>query len=119
MAAAALQFTVRATFRAEQRRYIQNVTDLEFIVVKIEHPVKALIATIYRPPSYRLDKFLPQMNHLLDSLEMMQAYWCNVSLMVRLECLVSLAATYTHTYTPTHTHTHKGCVTNEQDHRWV
>ena len=33
--------------------------------------MRALIATIYRPPNYRLDKFLPQMEHLLDSLDMM------------------------------------------------
>ncbi|XP_005755922.1 ATP-dependent DNA helicase PIF1 [Pundamilia nyererei] len=56
---------------AESRKYLQNVTDLEFVVVKVESPVTALIATVYRPPNYSHVRFLPQMLCLLDSLEMM------------------------------------------------
>ncbi|XP_039896714.1 uncharacterized protein LOC120739111 isoform X6 [Simochromis diagramma] len=56
---------------AESRKYLQNVTDLEFVVVKVESPVTALIATVYRPPNYSHVRFLPQMQCLLDSLEMM------------------------------------------------
>ncbi|KAG7458331.1 hypothetical protein JOB18_029402, partial [Solea senegalensis] len=61
----------RNNLRAEARRYIQNVTDLEFVVVKVEGPVKALIATVYKPPNYSLAKFLPNLQSLLDSLDMM------------------------------------------------
>ncbi|KAL3967234.1 protocadherin Fat 1/2/3 [Sarotherodon galilaeus] len=56
---------------AASRKYLQNVTDLEFVVVKVESPVTALIATVYRPPNYSHVRFLPQMQSLLDSLEMM------------------------------------------------
>ncbi|KAL4007992.1 hypothetical protein ACER0C_001844 [Sarotherodon galilaeus] len=56
---------------AESRKYLQNVTDLEFVVIKVESPVTALIATVYRPPNYSHVRFLPQMQCLLDSLEMM------------------------------------------------
>ena len=52
-------------------QYIQNVTDLEFYVVKVEAPVNALIAAIYRPPLYSLKQFLPNLCNLLDSLEIL------------------------------------------------
>lgn len=61
----------RPYLQAEPRRFLQSVTDLEVVVVKIQDPVTALIATVYRPPNYRLDKFLPQLRHLLDSLDYM------------------------------------------------
>ena len=61
----------RSSLQAEARRYIQNVHDLEFAVVRVEAPVRALIATVYRPPNFRLDMFLPNMQSLLDSLEIM------------------------------------------------
>ena len=71
--AVALQFTVGATLERNHggTSKMWQKCDLEFIVIKVEDPVRALIATIYRPPNYRLDKFLPQMEHLLDSLDMM------------------------------------------------
>ncbi|XP_059203438.1 uncharacterized protein LOC131982826 isoform X1 [Centropristis striata] len=61
----------RNSLQAESRRYFQNVPDLEFAVVKVEGPVRALIATVYRPPNIHLDMFLQNMQSLLDSLEMM------------------------------------------------
>lgn len=51
----------KSHIQAQARRYMYNVTDLEFIVVKIEAPVRALIATVYRPPNFSLDRFLPDM----------------------------------------------------------
>ncbi|CAI5660898.1 unnamed protein product [Oreochromis niloticus] len=61
----------KTVLTAESRKYLQNVTDLEFVVIKVESPVTALIATVYRPPNYSHVRFLPQMQCLLDSLEMM------------------------------------------------
>ncbi len=61
----------KSHIKAEAWRYIQNVTDLEFVVVKVEAPVRAVIAAVYRPPNFSLDKFLPNMQSLLDSLDMM------------------------------------------------
>uniref|UniRef100_A0A669EE74 ATP-dependent DNA helicase n=1 Tax=Oreochromis niloticus TaxID=8128 RepID=A0A669EE74_ORENI len=61
----------KTVLTAESRKYLQNVTDLEFVVVKVESPVTALIATVYRPPNYSHVRFLPQMQCLLDSLEIM------------------------------------------------
>lgn len=51
---------------AETQRYVQNMTDLKFVVVKITAPVTAVIAAVYRPPNLSLDKFLPNMQSLLD-----------------------------------------------------
>ncbi|CAI5659046.1 unnamed protein product [Oreochromis niloticus] len=42
----------KTVLTAESRKYLQNVTDLEFVVIKVESPVTALIATVYRPPNY-------------------------------------------------------------------
>ncbi|KAJ8361820.1 hypothetical protein AAFF_G00418700 [Aldrovandia affinis] len=61
----------RSSLQAEARRYFHDVTDLEFSVVKVESPVRALIAAVYRPPNLGLDTFLPNMQSLLDSLETM------------------------------------------------
>uniref|UniRef100_A0A671TM37 ATP-dependent DNA helicase n=2 Tax=Sparus aurata TaxID=8175 RepID=A0A671TM37_SPAAU len=60
----------RDTVQAEPRRYMQQVTDLEFVVLKIEAPVKVLIATVYKPPSFQLGIFLQNLKNLLDSLDM-------------------------------------------------
>uniref|UniRef100_A0A0F8ANU7 ATP-dependent DNA helicase PIF1 n=1 Tax=Larimichthys crocea TaxID=215358 RepID=A0A0F8ANU7_LARCR len=61
----------RGNVQAEPRRYMQSVTDLEFLVVKIEAPVKVLIATVYKPPNFPLEKFVPNMKSLLDALDML------------------------------------------------
>ncbi|XP_016359458.1 uncharacterized protein LOC107701841 [Sinocyclocheilus anshuiensis] len=49
----------------------ENVTDLEYLVMKIKAPKQALLAVIYRPPSYNLADFLANLNALLTSLEIM------------------------------------------------
>ncbi|KAE8293779.1 ATP-dependent DNA helicase PIF1 [Larimichthys crocea] len=61
----------KSHIQAEARRYFQNVTDLEFVVVKLEAPVRAVIVAVYRPPHFCLKKFLPNMESLLNSLDMM------------------------------------------------
>ena len=62
---------VKNHLQARWIQYIHNVTDLEFVVVKVEAPVNALIAAVYRPPNYSLKQFLPNLKSLLDSLEVM------------------------------------------------
>ncbi|XP_077367827.1 uncharacterized protein LOC144011878 [Festucalex cinctus] len=61
----------RDCLRAEPRRFIQNVLDLEFAVIRVDAPVKALIATVYRPPNLNLGTFLPNLGSLLDALALM------------------------------------------------
>ncbi|KAK9517538.1 hypothetical protein VZT92_022901 [Zoarces viviparus] len=61
----------KSHIQAELRQYMHNVTDLEFVVVNVGAPVRAVIAAVYRPPNFSLDKFLPNMQSLLDSLDMM------------------------------------------------
>ncbi len=51
---------------------VHNVTDLEFVLIKIDTPTNATIATVYRQPHYSLDKFLPNLRSLLDYLDMMR-----------------------------------------------
>ncbi len=58
--------------QAQPRQYIHNVTDLKFVIIKIDTPTNAMIATVYRPPHYSLDKFLPNLRSLLDYLDMMK-----------------------------------------------
>ncbi|KAG1927220.1 ATP-dependent DNA helicase PIF1 [Pimephales promelas] len=60
---------VKNSFQVRPLMYIQNVTDLEYLVLKIEAPKQALLAVIYRPPSYNFGEFLAQLNALLTSLE--------------------------------------------------
>ncbi|XP_073808479.1 uncharacterized protein [Danio rerio] len=62
---------VKNIFQARPMMYIQNVTDLEYLVLKLEAPKQALLAVIYRPPSYRLSDFLLNLNGLLTSLEIL------------------------------------------------
>lgn len=57
---------------AQPRQYIQNVTDLEFVVVKIDFPFKAAIATVYRPPQYSIADFLTNFKSMLDYLDLLQ-----------------------------------------------
>lgn len=47
------------------------MTDLEFLVVKVEDPHNSLIATVYRPPDYIISKFLPNLSSLVDALQVM------------------------------------------------
>uniref|UniRef100_A0AAV2KU47 Endonuclease/exonuclease/phosphatase domain-containing protein n=1 Tax=Knipowitschia caucasica TaxID=637954 RepID=A0AAV2KU47_KNICA len=56
---------------AHEVRYVQNVTDLEFVVVQVEAPFCALIVTVYRPPTYSVSAFLKNLTALLESLEML------------------------------------------------
>uniref|UniRef100_A0A9J8BT42 ATP-dependent DNA helicase n=1 Tax=Cyprinus carpio carpio TaxID=630221 RepID=A0A9J8BT42_CYPCA len=62
---------VKDSFQVSPLMYIQNVTDLEYLVLKIKAPKQALLAVIYRPPSYNLAQFLANLNALLTSLEIM------------------------------------------------
>ncbi|XP_051814032.1 uncharacterized protein LOC127536803 [Acanthochromis polyacanthus] len=61
----------RSALMAEAPSCMGRVTDLECLVVKVEVPVKVLIATVYRPPDFGLQKFLPNLNALLDTLELL------------------------------------------------
>ncbi|OCT76291.1 hypothetical protein XELAEV_18031490mg [Xenopus laevis] len=60
---------VRNSLEAHPMQYIQNVTDLEYYVLKVKAPQKVLIACIYRPPDYKLTEFLPNLKGLLTSLD--------------------------------------------------
>ena len=59
---------VKSHVQAHHMQYIQGVTDLEFLVLKVVAPVQVLMAVIYRPPDYNTNLFLPNLCHLLDSL---------------------------------------------------
>ena len=50
------------------------MTDLEFVALKVEAPVSALIAAVYRPPDYGIASFLSNLVSLLDSLEIMDCH---------------------------------------------
>lgn len=62
---------VKNHYQTCEKQYVQNVTDLEFLVVKLESPVQALIAAVYRPPDYSIGQFLTNLQNLLESLEVM------------------------------------------------
>ncbi|XP_067314433.1 uncharacterized protein [Pseudorasbora parva] len=59
---------------AQPRQFIQNVTDLEFVVIKVDSPVQLTIAAVYRPPSYSLKDFLDNVKSLLDYLEIAEKH---------------------------------------------
>uniref|UniRef100_A0A3B5QQ24 ATP-dependent DNA helicase n=1 Tax=Xiphophorus maculatus TaxID=8083 RepID=A0A3B5QQ24_XIPMA len=61
----------RSLLQPQERRFFNQVTDIEFNVVKVETPIRALIATVYRPPSYDLGTFLRNLQNLLDGLNSM------------------------------------------------
>ncbi|XP_076838347.1 uncharacterized protein LOC143483367 [Brachyhypopomus gauderio] len=63
---------VKHNIEASIMQYIQNVTDLEFLVLKVEAPIQALISVIYRPPDYSINLFLPNLCSLLNSLEIIE-----------------------------------------------
>ncbi|RXN32632.1 ATP-dependent DNA helicase pif1-like protein [Labeo rohita] len=60
---------VKNNLEVHLQMYIHNVTDLEYLVLKVEAPKQALIAVIYRPPNYNLTGFLGNLDALLTSLE--------------------------------------------------
>lgn len=65
---------VKNHIRVREKRYIQNATDIEFTVVKLEEPINALIAVVYRPPGYSVCSFLSNLKGLLESLEIMDQH---------------------------------------------
>ncbi|XP_074542437.1 uncharacterized protein LOC141802702 isoform X2 [Halichoeres trimaculatus] len=62
---------VKNHIRATERQYIQNATDIEFTVVKLEAPFPATIAVVYKPPGYSGLSFLSNLQSLLNALEIM------------------------------------------------
>ncbi|XP_077385098.1 uncharacterized protein LOC144023466 [Festucalex cinctus] len=62
---------VKNHIRVQEKRYVQNVTDIEFVVVKLEAPINMLIAAVYRPPGQSLRTFLTNLQSLLRYLEVM------------------------------------------------
>lgn len=49
-------------------RQIGKVSDLEFSVLKLQSPVGALIATMYRPPTFKINAFIYNLKGLVDCL---------------------------------------------------
>uniref|UniRef100_A0A7N8XRB7 ATP-dependent DNA helicase n=2 Tax=Mastacembelus armatus TaxID=205130 RepID=A0A7N8XRB7_9TELE len=62
---------VKNHIQVHEKRYLHNTTDIEFIVIKADGPINALIAAVYRPPDYRIHPFLSNLQSLLESLEIM------------------------------------------------
>ncbi|XP_062414952.1 uncharacterized protein LOC134107225 [Pungitius pungitius] len=62
---------VKNHIQVREKQYVHNVTDLEFVALKVEAPASALIAAVYRPPDYSVRSFLSNLGNLLDSLEIM------------------------------------------------
>ncbi|XP_026084957.1 uncharacterized protein LOC113060278 [Carassius auratus] len=54
----------------QPRQYIQNVTDLEFAVIKLDSPIKAAVVAVYRPPQYSVGDFLTNLNSMMDYLDL-------------------------------------------------
>ncbi|CAJ1085629.1 uncharacterized protein LOC117832690 isoform X2 [Xyrichtys novacula] len=65
---------VKNHLQVVEKQYLNNVTDLEFVALKVESPVSALIAAVYRPPDYSVPSFLSNLGSLLDSLEIMDCH---------------------------------------------
>ncbi|XP_061120716.1 uncharacterized protein LOC133152067 isoform X2 [Syngnathus typhle] len=63
---------VKSHIAAQEKKYVQGVTDIEFVVVKLEDPLNVLIAAVYRPPGNSLRTFLPSLGNLLRYLEVME-----------------------------------------------
>jgi exonuclease III len=61
----------RSSLQADSPSFLENVSDLEFAVVRVEAPVKALVATVYRPPKYKDSDFCLNLGRLLESLALM------------------------------------------------
>lgn len=49
---------VKNDLQVREKQYMNNVTDVGFVAVKVEAPVSALIAAVYRPPDYSVTSFL-------------------------------------------------------------
>ncbi|XP_061154317.1 uncharacterized protein LOC133167487 isoform X2 [Syngnathus typhle] len=62
---------VKSHIAAQEKKYVQGVTDIEFVAVKLEAPINLLIAAVYRPPGHSLRAFLPSLGNLLRYLEVM------------------------------------------------
>ncbi|XP_062422358.1 general transcription factor II-I repeat domain-containing protein 2-like [Pungitius pungitius] len=69
---------VKSHIQVREKQYVHNVTDLEFVALKVEAPVRALIAAVYRPPDYSVRSFMSNLGSLLDSLEIMDCQPINV-----------------------------------------
>ena len=65
---------VRNHIQVRERQYLHNVTDLEFVALKVEAPFCAVIAAVYRPPDYSLRPFLENLVSLLDALEVLDCH---------------------------------------------
>ena len=59
------------SLQAQMLSCFQNVTDLEYIVVEIIHPYKAVIVTAYRPPQFSVSECIRYLKRLLDHLSEM------------------------------------------------
>lgn len=64
--------SVKNHVQALEKQYIHNVTDLEFVALRVQAPVSALIVAVYRPPDYSVTLFLSNLGSLLESLEIME-----------------------------------------------
>ncbi|KAM9699314.1 uncharacterized protein ACNS7B_003452 [Menidia menidia] len=53
----------RNHMQVRELTYLHNVTDLEFVALKVEAPFRAVIAAVYRPPDYSLRPFLENLPH--------------------------------------------------------
>ncbi|KAI4881835.1 hypothetical protein NFI96_007838, partial [Prochilodus magdalenae] len=62
---------VKNHISAQRLQYIQGVTDMEFLALKITAPLQVVVVAVYRPPSYRTVDFLRNMEKLLEALEIM------------------------------------------------
>lgn len=65
---------VKDDMQVLEKQYIHNVTDLEFLALKVEAPVDALIGSVYRPPDYCMRSFLSNLGCLLDSFMIMDCH---------------------------------------------
>lgn len=65
---------VKNHIQACEKHYIQNATDIEFTVIKLESPINATIAAVYKPPGYSVMSFLSNLQSLLDALEIMDQH---------------------------------------------
>ncbi|KAL6485916.1 hypothetical protein MHYP_G00053080 [Metynnis hypsauchen] len=62
---------VKSHLTAQRLQYLQGVTDMEFLALKITAPVRVIIVAVYRPPSYSITDFLKNMEKLLEAFEIM------------------------------------------------
>ena len=62
---------VKDHIQVREKQYVYNATDIEFTVVKLEAPFNALIAAVYKPPTYSMRSFISNLQSLLDLLEIM------------------------------------------------